>query len=142
MRFLKQAVKNHYLIRLYKGEDIMDSITKFLKFNPEIKSGSITGIGAVEKALIGFYDGERYRENSFKENLELLSLIGNVAQNQISHLHGVFGRADGTCIGGHIFSGCIVSFTCEIMILATEPGVERAIDPDTNLNLLNLPVEI
>ena len=54
-------------------------------------------------------------------------------------MHGIFGKADGTCAGGHIVSGCTVSFTCEITITVTEPGVERKLDPDTNLNLLDLP---
>jgi len=141
MKFIKQDLSKIYLIRLNNGDDIMESVINFLEFKPSIKSGYINGIGAVSSAVIGFYDGNKYLKTRFTENLEILSLLGNITEGKIVHTHGIFSRIDSSCIGGHIFSGCIVSFTCEITIFATEPGVLRKLDPDTNLNLLDLPNE-
>ncbi len=141
MRYLLQESKQNYLLRLFRGEDVLESLQKFCKHN-NIGSGQIQGIGAVSAAKLGFFDGTEYLVNSFSENLEILSLNGNIAQSEIVHVHGVFGRIDGSCIGGHIFLGCIVSVTCEIQIQVLEPTVSRAEDPKIKLKLLELPSEI
>lgn len=140
--FVKQSPKFQYLLRLEKGEDILSSLQHFCSLYPEIGAGSIKGIGAVSQANVGFYDGSEYLENSFSENFEILSLIGNIAANQIVHLHGIFGRADGSCVGGHILPGCKVSFTCEVQLIVYDPPVLRERDSDTNLLLMKLPERI
>ena len=142
MKYLLQTSQKSYLLRLFRGEKILESLQKFCKHSPEIGSGRIQGIGAVSAVKLGFFNGTEYITNSFKENLELLSLSGNIAQNEVVHIHGVFGREDGSCVGGHIFPGCIVSVTCEIQILVLEPKVSRTEDPQTKLKLLELPHEI
>lgn len=142
MKYLSQKIKNVYLLRLFRGEDIIKSIQKFCENHSDIGAGIIKGIGAVSVAKLGFFDGIKYDENVFSENLELVSLLGNIAQNQVIHTHGIFARGDGSCVGGHIFPGCIVSVTCEIQIIVLEPSVSRKEDPDTKLNLLDLPIEI
>ncbi len=142
MRYIQQKYKNSFLLRLYKGEDIIESLQKFCQHESNIGSGTIRGIGAVSCAKLGFFDGKEYKENIFNENLEVLSLIGNIAADNMVHLHGVFGRVDGSCVGGHLMLGCVVSVTCEIQIHVLEPSISRAIDPSTKLNLLVLPYEI
>ncbi|MHA2175629.1 MAG: PPC domain-containing DNA-binding protein [Candidatus Hodarchaeales archaeon] len=142
MIYIKQSPKFQYLIRLEKGEDILSALQQFCASHSDIGAGSIEGIGAVSVANIGFYNGSKYLENLFSENLEILSLIGNIASNQIVHLHGIFGRSDGTCLGGHILPGCLVSFTCEIQMTVFDPPVFRERDAETNLLLLKLPEKI
>ena len=142
MRYIQQNYKASFLLRLYKGEDIIESLQKFCQHESNIGAGTIRGIGAVSGAKLGFFDGKEYQENVFNEKLEVLSLMGNIAADNMVHLHGVFGRADGSCVGGHLMPGCIVSVTCEIQIHVLEPSVSRAIDSSTKLNLLVLPHEV
>ena len=142
MDYLSQTHEKYFLIRLMKGDDILLSLQRFCKEHQEIGAGKISGIGAVSHAILGFYDGHQYQKNSFDEPLEILSLLGNVAKEQAIHLHGIFGRKDGSCIGGHIFPGCTVSFTCEIHLTVLIPSVERVLDIETNLQLLNLPNQL
>ena len=142
MKYLNQTSEKCFLIRLMKGDDILLSLQKFCKEHQEIGAGRINGIGAVSHAVLGFFDGHQYLENDFEEPLEILSLLGNVAKDQIIHIHGIFGRKDGSCIGGHILPGCTVSFTCEIHLTALIPSVERVKDIETNLQLLNLPKQL
>lgn len=147
MEYVIQSPRKSFLLRLIRGEDILLSLQEFCKQHSDIGAGTIQGIGAVSKALIGFFDGEKYLENTYTENLELLSLIGNIAlekgtTNQIVHIHGVFGRKDGSCIGGHILQGCIVSVTTEIQIVVNEQAVYREEDPETKLKLLSLPQKL
>lgn len=141
MRYLKQSIEKCYLLRLYRGDDIFKSIEKFCH-HQGITSGIIHGMGAASEANLGFFDGKTYLENVFTENLEILSLTGNIAEGPIIHLHGVFSRADGTCVGGHIFPGCIVSVTCEVYIMKNTPSPIRLEDPNTGLKLLELPEEV
>ncbi|MHA2074153.1 MAG: PCC domain-containing protein, partial [Candidatus Hodarchaeales archaeon] len=83
MKYINQNYQGNYLIRLYRGEDIIDSLQKFCQHQLEIGAGTIQGIGAVSKAIIGFFDGIEYKENIFTENLEVLALIGNIAHKSI-----------------------------------------------------------
>jgi predicted DNA-binding protein with PD1-like motif len=142
MKYIQQQFQRSYFLRLFQEEDILESLQKFCQKHPNIEAGTIQGIGAVSRAQIGFFDGRTYLKNFFEENLEILSLIGNIAENQVVHLHGIFGRKDGTTIGGHIFLGCKVSVTCEIQILVLTPKLSRKEDPRTKLKLLDLPNEI
>lgn len=147
MKYAILSPRKNFLLRLFKGEDILLSLQEFCKQFFDIEAGTIQGIGAVSKANIGFFDGEKYIENAFTENLELLSLLGNIAlekgtTDQIVHIHGVFGRVDGSCIGGHILPGCTVSVTSEIQITVKEPAVYREEDPESKLKLLSLPHKI
>ena len=139
MEYIKQKPQYSFLIRLLKGEDLLLSLQEFCENFPEIGAGWINGIGAVSRAKYGFFDGEKYLENVLEENLEILAIVGNIAKNQVVHLHGIFGRIDGTCIGGHILPGCIISVTCELKLMVFEPKVVRELDPEFNLKLLSLP---
>ncbi len=142
MKYLPQTSEKCFLIRLMRGEDILLSLQKFCKEHQEIGAGKINGIGAVSHVTLGFFDGHQYLENDFEEPLEILSLLGNIAKDQIIHIHGIFSRKDGSCIGGHILPGCTVSFTCEIHLTVLIPSVERVKDIETNLQLLNLPKQL
>ncbi len=142
MRYMSLELKNHYILRLFPGEDIIESLQAFCKHIDSIKAGFIQGIGAVSAITIGYYDGSQYIKNSFQENFEIVSLIGNIVKDHNIHLHGIFSRENGICVGGHVFHGCIVSFTCEVLISVLEPELVRNLDPNTNLNLLSLPNEL
>jgi predicted DNA-binding protein with PD1-like motif len=142
MEYIKQKPQYSFLIRLLKGEDILLSLQGICEKFPEIQAGWINGIGAVSQAKFGFFDGEKYIETVLEENLEVLSLIGNISENQIVHLHGIFGKLDGNCIGGHILPGCITSVTCELEIMVFQPKISRVLDPVTNLKLLSLPEKL
>ena len=142
MKYIQQSYIDSYLLRLFRGEDIIESLQKFCNHQSNIGVGLIQGIGAVSQANLGFFNGKEYLINVFNENLEVLSLMGNITSNCTVHLHGIFGRNDGSCIGGHIMPGCIVSVTCEIQIHTLEPSIDRGEDPITKLNLLVLPHEI
>ena len=142
MEYIEQNLQKIYLIRLIKGEDIFNSIESFCKHISTIKAGVIQGIGAVSEIIIGYYNGIEYQRTNLKENLELVSLSGNIVSNNIVHIHGIFGRSDGSTLSGHIFPGCIVSFTCEILLFELNVSVFRKMDEEIKLNLLDLPNKI
>ena len=78
-----------YVIRLEKGEEIVSSI-KDLCVKENIKLGSLSGIGAVNKVTAGlFKTGEKkYVSRTYEEDMEIVSLGGNVSRmNGETYLH-------------------------------------------------------
>ncbi|MCX8110413.1 MAG: DNA-binding protein [Syntrophorhabdaceae bacterium] len=125
--------------RLPKGSDILEGIGSFLK-DKSIQKGMLSGIGAVSKARIGYYDQKDrvYKTMVFDEPMEILSLKGNISikdSEPFVHIHGVFSKKDCSCVGGHIFEGTEV-FAFEFEIAEFSGHVfKRAYDEETGLYL-------
>ncbi len=128
-----------YQGRLKKGVDIIDGLTKVMR-EKSISAGIVTGIGAVTEACIGYFNGQtkKYEEARFRENMEILSLRGNISVKDgdiFPHLHVVLSRKDFSALGGHLNRGTIVyAFEFEIISMEGEPFVRR-FDDDTGLFL-------
>ncbi|MFX0211235.1 MAG: PPC domain-containing DNA-binding protein [Candidatus Hodarchaeota archaeon] len=129
-----------FVVRLLSGADILTSLTDFLKKH-KIASSMISGIGAVSKARIGFFDGKEYLSIEFNENLEILTCSGNSSlfqEEPFPHLHIVLGKKNGEAYGGHLQSGCIIGATGEFFIIEVNPPIYRDKDEETGLSLLQL----
>ncbi|MFQ6088780.1 MAG: PPC domain-containing DNA-binding protein [Candidatus Methanofastidiosia archaeon] len=138
-----RAFEKGYVLKLESGEDILDVISEFLKKNG-VKSTVIFGIGAVSEARIGFFDGTEYRVTELNENLEVLSLLGNVSlkeEEPLPHLHITLADSEGRAFGGHLFKGCIVSATLEVFILELPILLERDFDEGIGLWLLKVGLD-
>ncbi len=79
------------------------------QFAERMKLGAaqITAIGAFREVTLGYFDWEKkeYQKIPVNEQVEVLSMIGDVAQEQGKpkvHVHVVVGRSDGTTRGGHL----------------------------------------
>ncbi len=131
---IKRVIKG----RLLKGDEIISEITKILK-EKSIKAGLISGIGAVSRAKIGYYDqkNRQYMWKEFKEPMEISSLKGNISikENEpFAHLHIILSREDYSSIGGHLFEADVFAFEFEIIELDGE-AYERIFNEDTGLFL-------
>ncbi len=129
------------IARLAIGEEILASL-KDLARAEEIPWAWIQGIGAIDDLTLALYDPaeRRYRESVFRENLEVVSMSGNIAwlgDDPVVHAHGVFSRVDCTTVGGHIVRGC-VSVTLEATLAIGEGRLERRPDDRVGLNLLDI----
>ncbi|MCX7966746.1 MAG: DNA-binding protein, partial [Syntrophorhabdaceae bacterium] len=128
MLFREYEIKRIFQGRLTKGSDLIEELKAFLK-EKSIQSGVISGIGAVTKANMGYYDQSAriYKIKAYDEPMEILSLKGNVSikdHEPFPHLHGTFSRQDGSCIGGHIFEGTeVFAFEFEIIELSGDPFI-------------------
>ncbi len=122
---------------LSKGQDIVKSLKEIL-IGHHINSGVISAIGAVSEARIGFFnpDTKKYEERHFNEQMEVLSLLGNVSikdQEIFPHLHILLSRRDYSVVGGHLYEGTIV-YALEYQILKLSGnGFIRHFDADTGL---------
>ena len=71
-----------------------------------LASCQITAVGGFSRVTLGYFERERkgYRPIPIEEQVEVLSLLGDVAHNngkRIVHVHCVVGLRDGTTRGGH-----------------------------------------
>ncbi len=107
------------LARLNRGDDLLASLTALCETHG-VQAGAIHAIGAVEQAVIGYYDQQagRYDSLPFRRGMEIVNLQANVSIKDgapFVHAHITLGDADGRCVGGHLMPGTIV-FACEIQL--------------------------
>jgi uncharacterized protein len=101
-----------------------------------------TAIGALREVTLGYWDWETqdYRRIAVREQVEVLSLAGNVALTPQGsprvHAHVVVGKADGTAHGGHLLDGHVRP-TLEVILVETPRQLRRTFDPRTGLALLD-----
>lgn len=122
------------------GDEIAEGLVAFAREH-RIQGAYFTAIGALEEVTLGFWDGERkeYRRIPIHEQVEVLSLVGNVALESGGpkvHAHVVVGKADGTAHGGHLLQGHVRP-TLEVVLVEVPERLRRTFDPRTGLALLN-----
>lgn len=128
-----------YLFKLPKGKDLLESLADFCHDN-QVKCGVVSVVGSVANATVGYYDQskKKYEKKVINEEMELLSLTGNVSiqdnRPQV-HAHVVFAGKDYNAVGGHLMPGTKI-YVCEAYIqeLVGEPKVRR-MDKVTKLSL-------
>jgi predicted DNA-binding protein with PD1-like motif len=128
-----------FVVALEMGEEVVSSITGFAQ-QLSLASSSVTGIGGFQRVRLGFFDYERsgFRENLVDEQVELLSLVGNIADEEGTphlHAHVVLGRYDATTRGGHLVEA-VVRPTMELVIVEYPDHLQRRHDKKTGLVLL------
>ncbi len=129
-----------FVVTLEIGEEVVSTITELAR-QLSLGSSSMTGIGAFQQVRLGWLDWERsdFRENVVDEQVELLSLVGNIAESEegepVLHAHVVVARYDATTRGGHLVEA-IVRPTLELVIVESPEHLQRRHDEKTGLVLL------
>ena len=133
-----KKVKNHIIVRLDVGEEIISSIMNILK-NEKISFATVTGIGATNDFTVGTYDvtNQFYKKSNYKGVFEIVSLLGNTStMNNEPYIHIHMSAADknNNVVGGHL-NEAYISATAEIVLEIIEANVDRIKDPNTGLNI-------
>jgi len=124
-----------------KGDEVISGLTEFA-IRANLNSGYFTAIGALQSARFGWFDSERkaYRDIPIEEQVELISMIGNVAlvngAPQI-HAHGTVGFRDGQIRGGHLLEA-IAWPTLELFFTTWSTPLIKKHDDETGLPLFDL----
>lgn len=120
---------------------MVDALTS-LAAEEGITAAEVSGIGAFESAVIGFYnvEAQEYDRIPVEEETEVLSLLGNLSvtdEGPRVHAHVSLGRRGGSALGGHLFEGRCGA-TMEIFV-REEPGeLRRVAEQHAGLPLLDL----
>jgi predicted DNA-binding protein with PD1-like motif len=128
-----------YVLVFDKGEEFMAQLKEFAQAN-ELNGSAFTGIGAFQRATLGFFDREtmEYLEIPVGEQVEVLSLVGNIALNNGKpkvHAHVVVGYRDGRAAGGHVLEGYVWP-TLELVVTESPGALQRRTDEETGLALI------
>lgn len=131
-----------YFVVLSRGEAIIENLSKLVA-EKNIGSGTLTGLGAVYDSRLGFYHlpEKKYDERLFKEEMELVSLMGNISWfsgKPVIHIHVTLGNPEFQAIAGHLFEAK-VAVTAEIYLSKKGPRIERSYCELVGLNLQDLP---
>ncbi len=119
--------------------DLLESVQQFA-VNEKIECARVEIIGAVEKAVISYYNQDKrvYEDREFNEHLEIVGCMGNISLRNgepAAHLHITLGDSEGGLKGGHLQKGTVV-FAGEFVIEEIlGPELYREHDPETDLPL-------
>ncbi len=129
------------LVRLRQGTDLVRSITELAR-SKRIEVGSLSAIGALKSARLGYYDQKdrEYREIKIDSPHELASCAGNISLKDgepFVHVHAVLADEAGNTKAGHLLEGIV--FAAEVHLRQLEgPRLERKYDEVTGLSLWNV----
>ncbi|TMI14754.1 DNA-binding protein [Candidatus Bathyarchaeota archaeon] len=136
-----QLGTDKYVLRLESGDDILQSVRQFASAK-RLSAGLLEGIGSLSKVKLGHYDFKtrKYSYETFEDDLEILSLSGNIAtmnREPLSHVHVTLGRRDFSVIGGHMDEGSSANMV-EIGVWKLPGRLVKAKDDQIGLNVLQL----
>ena len=129
--------KNYIVVKIEKGEDVGESITKVLD-DYGIFSGLVEfGIGMIRDLEIGYWNGKEYEKAQLQSPGEVVSFHGSISSNEPRlHIHVSVALSDHSLSGGHFFSGTADPLM-EVHILKLEEIVlKRALNKKTGLKEL------
>jgi predicted DNA-binding protein with PD1-like motif len=129
-----------FVIVLATDDEAVKSLTTFA-VNERLAASHFTAIGAFSRAVVAYFDwsAKQYRHISIDEQVEVLSLIGDVTIEDGKpkiHAHVVLGKADATAHGGHLIEASVRP-TLEIVVTETPRPLHRRFDPASGIALID-----
>jgi uncharacterized protein len=144
-QLIHQADTRTWAVVLDTGDEANACLLAFARAR-HLSAARFTAIGAFQRAVLGYFDWNTkdYRHNRFDEQLEVVSLIGDVAlkgDEPALHMHAVLGQSDGRALGGHLLEGHVRP-TLEVIVTEAPAHLHRRHDPVSGLALIHLDKEL
>ncbi|HEY1371435.1 MAG TPA: PPC domain-containing DNA-binding protein [Candidatus Binatia bacterium] len=143
MRFkaLGAANEKTYALIFDKGDEAVQGLIRFAQ-ECRLGGSHLTAIGAFSDATLGFFDRDKkeYRKIPIHEQVEVLSLVGDIALKDGApqlHAHVVIGKSDGGAYGGHLLEAHVWP-TLEVIVTESPKHLRRKIDDETGLALIDV----
>lgn len=132
----------HYVLRLDPGEEVMATLLDFVD-REDVRGGYFLAFGGFSRVQLDYFDvdAKRFKTNDVDQQVEVVSLLGNVARDHgkpIIHMHGAVSDAQSHTSSGHVASGTVRP-TLEVFLTRFDGTINREKDPRTGLELLALP---
>ena len=138
---MKEIIKtlDTRIIRFDNDDEVLAKLVDYCQ-TERITAGWISAIGACKALLLFFYNPEtkKYEEHPVREDLEVVSMTGNIGVYKnapLIHVHGVFSDNKLKTFGGHI-DKLWVSATLEVRIDILKGQIDRDDDVKTCLKLM------
>ncbi len=139
-RLVRPAPAPAHLLVFDVGEEVVETLTRFAD-DRSIDGAWFTAVGAFERATLAWWDveGKEYRPIRVNEQVEVCSLVGNIARTADGarkvHAHVVVGLRDGSTRGGHLLEGHVRA-TLELFLTEAREPFARRLDEQSGLALL------
>ena len=132
-----KQIGNKYIISINTSEEIVNALNLFCE-ERKIKSGSITGLGAINEVTLRFFNPETksFVDKTFREQMEISNLTGNISTmngKPYLHVHITVGTADYSSYAGHLLSA-VLNGVGEFIVEDFEESIERTYNPALGLN--------
>jgi predicted DNA-binding protein with PD1-like motif len=140
---LVDAGAGSHVVVMEEGDEAVAALNDFFARNG-VRSARCSAIGGLQAVTLGWFDpgARRYHEIPFEQQLEVVSLIGDVAHGDdgLPHLHAHCVVADrtGRAYGGHLLRA-VVRPTLEVFVEESAVVLHRRHDAKTGLALIDLP---
>lgn len=139
-KLLQEGTERSFAIVFNEGEEPARGLLEFCN-QQKVAAAHFTAIGALKAVTLGWFnmDTNDYERVRIEEQVEVLSLVGNVALYEGRpkvHAHLVVGKRDGAALGGHLLDG-IVRPTLEVMLDESPRHLRRVFDSKTGLALID-----
>jgi predicted DNA-binding protein with PD1-like motif len=131
-----------FAVVLSTGEEVMACLQKFATEH-QVSAAQISAIGALSDVVLKYFDWDRkkYLPLPIKEQVEVASLLGDIAEGPSRepsvHVHVVVGKHDGTAMAGHL-GEAHVRPTLEVIITESPAHLRKVHDPETGLALIRM----
>ena len=129
-----------HALRLTPGTDLKEALRRVIRQH-DLGAGCIlTCVGSLARARLRMPGavGEEDMVRDFGGPMEIVSLAGTLCPDGL-HVHMSLSRRDGSCVGGHLVTGCIVHTTAELVIgELTDVLFTRPLDPETGYDELHV----
>jgi predicted DNA-binding protein with PD1-like motif len=137
------GVKEFVLV-FAKGDEVLSGISDFAS-QQHVTAAHFTAIGALKQATTAWFDVNRksYKLNHVKQQLELISLIGDIALHEgkpAVHVHYSVGLSDGSMQGGHLVEA-ITFPTVELFMTVYATPLQKKLDKETDLVLIHPEIQ-
>ena len=139
-KLIENAREKTYVLVFDPGDEVASGLLHFAE-KAGLHGAHFTAIGAFQDATLGYFqwDKKDYKKIPIKEQVEVVSLVGNVAMFQGKpkiHAHVVVAKSDGTAHGGHLMEAHVRP-TLEVVLVEDPQSLTRQTDETTGLALLN-----
>lgn len=140
-KLINETPERTFALILDTGDEIVSCLERFA-VEADLSASQLTAIGALHDVTLGYFDWDRknYRPHRYAEQLEVLSLVGDIAMDGEApkvHAHIVLGRGDFSTVGGHLLRG-IVRPTLEIIVTDAPAHLRRVHDRESGLALIRV----
>jgi uncharacterized protein len=122
-----------YALIFADGDEAVAELGRFSR-ETGVSGAQLSGIGAASAAVVGWFDfdAKAYEPNRFDEQLEVVSLLGDIAtlpdgKPQV-HAHVIVAKRGGAAFGGHLIE-LHVKPTLEVIVSETPTHLRKRLLP-------------
>ena len=139
--FGARETPRHFVLVFETGDDVVAELQRFVE-EQNVMAAFFKGLGGFQRTTVGFYNlsQQRYEPIEIDEQVEVLSLVGNVAiydGKPKLHAHATVSYRDGRAAGGHLLQATVRP-TLEIVLNELAGNLHRTDRPEIGIPLIDL----